>query len=335
MFLLLMKPFHNPALRCIISITFLLAWASAIRIQSNDFPASYLFHGNSTLSFNGSTPFATVVPSQPSSTGSVWLSSQLNVSLGFELQFQLFFDRFPNFCLVQTVLEVSANSQHLNCLPSAGDGLAIVIQSSIDPKLVTTLVGVSGSGIGYANLTAYSPSSSVPVASLVAIEFDTNSNGDLKDAHDNHVAVQLAPSADHVFTAGMMPLPVNLKNETAFHNVTVTYVPVYHRRIVRSKNYQSTTLAFETMPNNEQLGRQTETVGFIQVYVDQRKEPDLAVPVDLTQVLSLVNGTNAYIGFTAGTGERYHRVSIKNIQYCERNPANVLHNKDWRGFYCS
>jgi hypothetical protein len=303
------------------------AEGAAFRILPSQFPSLYEFHGNSTLSYNSSTPMATVVPSAPSQSGAVWLTERVNVSLGFELKFDILFDRFPNFCKVQYLPEVSKRQQYEYCMPSAGDGAAVVIQATTNPSSFhSKLYGVSGSGLGYSNLTS--------VTSALVVEFDTHSNGELRDAHDNHVAVQLKPDSDHLFTGGILGLTADLKNQQ-MHQVSVTYVPIFHRRIVISKRYQSTTLAFESLPDNERLGRATETVGFIQVYVDQRKEPDLAVPVDLTQLLTLIEGKSAWIGFTAGTGERYHRVTLQNIDYCERDPASAAHNADWHGFYCS
>ena len=176
------------------------------------------------------------------------------------------------------------------------DGLALVIQG--DPA-GTGALGYVGNGenIAYGNndvSTASGPGEAI--LNSLAIELDTHENANYGDPDGNHIAVQscgpnnaqtLTPnSADHDYICpngfpaklalGSLPAGMSLHDATGdptIHTITVNYLP--------PGNCQSNC-------NN------------LSVFLDST--PILQATVDITQQLNLVNGTSAYIGFTAATG---------------------------------
>lgn len=115
------------------------------------------------------------------------------------------------------------------------------------------------------------------ISDSLAVEFDTFQNGDLGDPNGNHISVQTrgtAPNtADEQYSLG-----------------STTAIPK-----LADGNLHSVTIS--------------DLQGTLRVLLDGQLV--LAAPVNLSQLLSLDNGT-AYVGFTASTGSAWENHDILN-----------------------
>ncbi len=208
--------------------------------------------------------------------GTAWYYQQEPLASGFTTAFQF---RINN-----------SNACFLCSFPA--DGMALVIQA--DPA-GTGAIGYTGNGqnISYGNndvSTASGPGQAI--LNSLAIELDTFKNSGYNDPNGNHIAVQScgpinattnAPnSADHgnicsngsAANLALQSLPSGLSlTDGLTHTITVNYLPV---------------------------GTCTSSCNNLSVYFDSTLV--LQTTVDITKQLNLINGTSAYIGFTAATG---------------------------------
>lgn len=223
--------------------------------------------------------------------GSAWYSVQQPLANGFTTAFQF---------------QISNTNMCRGCSFPA-DGLAFVIQN--DPA-ATGALGYAGDGqnIGYGNndvSTASGPGEAI--LNSLAIELDTFDNANYGDPNGNHIAVQscgpntpsaLAPnSADHDYICpngisanlALQTLPSGLSiSDGNIHTITVNYLPP---------------------------GTCTSSCNNLTVYFDSTQI--LQATVNLATQLSLVSGSNAYMGFTAATGSLVQNNDIISWSYSQ------------------
>ncbi len=184
------------------------------------------------------------------------------------------------------------NSTDDGSLPGA-DGIAFVIQNEH-----SMISGSYGGGIGFEG-----------IQNSLAIEFDTYKNvGDpYNDSDGNHVAVFCNGSKSNVpnhklsanlgTTNNIMPL----KADGTFYYAQVNYN--YEKKILQI--YLDTTGLFLT--------------------------PVLEIDsLDISKLLNLENGTDAYVGFTSGTGTSYESHDILQWSFCPEIADPVLSVEDYK-----
>jgi hypothetical protein len=174
---------------------------------------------------------------------------------------------------------------------SGGDGLAFLIQN--DPFFGTSALGRGAGGMGF-----------LGVYNSVAVMFDTyQNNAAYGDPNGNYIAVNTRGTdlnvPHHFCTDGQLttdPSLVDLPDQTCtddpvlgmttaiprldgpVHNATVTYEP-----------------------------------GLMHVFLDGLLA--LSVPIDLASTISLAGGSDAFLGFTAGTRFSYQNHDILDFSY--------------------
>jgi hypothetical protein len=137
-------------------------------------------------------------------------------------------------------------------------------------------LGMDGGSLGYAG-----------IADSLAVEFDTFLNTTNYDPNNNHIGIQscgIAPNtADHgTCHLGLQPDPGVTLSDGKGHLVTIGYFP-------GSKN-----------------------TGLLAVSIDHQIV--LTTPVDLSTLLSL-NGNDAWVGFTAGTGSCFETNAVRAWEF--------------------
>jgi len=146
-------------------------------------------------------------------------------------------------------------------------------------------LGGGGGGLGY---------DSIP--NSLAVEFDTWENvpGDfpsgLGDPNDNHISVQtrgvLPNSADPLFSLGATTA-IPFMSDGNPHTVKISYTP-----------------------------------GFLQIFVDDLLTPALVTELDLATIADL-EGSQAWVGFTAATGAISEAHDILSWSFNSRGPGSV------------
>ena len=143
-----------------------------------------------------------------------------------------------------------------------GDGFSFIIQNN-----AVTSVGTGGNELGYGG-----------IANSVAIEFDTFWNTprifDTGDPNGNHISIQtrglIANDSNHQYSKGQVALSTIDMSDTNVHTAKIDYVP-----------------------------------GNMKIYLDNLSTPVLNASdpsLNLTTLLALQGGSDAYVGFTAATG---------------------------------
>jgi hypothetical protein len=128
------------------------------------------------------------------------------------------------------------------------------------------------------------------VANSLAIEFDTYCNYEFGDPNGNHISVQTTGgqpnSASQAASLGSTgaSLATNL-SDGAVHTVKIAYLR-----------------------------------GALKVFLDDLVTPVLQVPVDLANALNLTQG-QAWVGFTAATGEGFENLDVLNWSFTQTAPA--------------
>jgi hypothetical protein len=177
-----------------------------------------------------------------------------------------------------------------NTTQSPADGIAFVIQNS-----ALTALGPDGCGIGFGD-SAYCTSSTGGIPNSLAVEFNTYENPSV-DTSNNDVTIQSCPvteanptganSVDPTCTIAVNNSLLNASNQTItladgnVHMVTITYTP-------------------STLATCGEGG--TTNCSSLDVLLDSTDLFPGGVLVNLSTLLSLASGNNAYIGFTAATG---------------------------------
>jgi hypothetical protein len=232
------------------------------------------------------------------STGAVWYNEKLHLQNGFETTFE--FKMSPS----------CTTTDGSDC--AAGDGFAFVIQSNSDSS-----IGCGGSALGFASDASQNCDSGIQNSFVV--EFDTWHNPDLHDinlrgvgvtrtnatvtptynfAHAAFFSQDGANTADHSSQlAGTPAIPPISDGE--IHTARVVYIP----------------------------GTSSAVPGRIFLYIDDLQSFVLTSPLRLTTTGACGVGAsdkcvldslgNAYLGFTAASGEigQYH--DIRQWKFCD------------------
>lgn len=240
---------------------------------------------NSTTPPNGCSVLVDGSPSNPQVTpsgnlrlttanqnqhGSAWYYVQQPLASGFTTSFQF---------------QITSTGACNGCSFPA-DGIALVIQN--DPAGSGAL-GYTGNGQNISYGDADNSGGSGPgeaIQNSLAIELDTYYNPDYGDPDGNHIAVQscgtAGNSSDHTYICpsgngaklALQSLPAGLSlSDGNIHTITVNYVAP---------------------------GSCLSNCNNLAVFFDSTSI--LQTTVNLPQLLNLVSNSNAYIGFTAGTG---------------------------------
>ncbi len=220
--------------------------------------------------------------------GAVWSSVPQNVGGGFSVSFEFRMsggNGYPD----------PSDPDH----PGA-DGFAFVIQNNPNGY---DLVGRGAGGIGY----MYIPNG-------VALEFDTYQNMDYYgDLNGNHVAVNAS-----TFVTGNYLVP----NHDCVNGKLGGFGQV--DPIDRGCNGNPGMVQTEigTLLNDGEWWKAQITYSgdFLSLYLNS--SPIFSIPFDLDSLVSLDQGTNAYIGFTSGSRNGYQNTDIYFPQVPE--PATVL-----------
>ena len=210
-------------------------------------------------------PVLRLTPDTPSHNGgSAWFTTQQSIASGFTSVFQFQITHDPN-----------------NPYPGPADGLAFVVQNSVNPVASgTQALGGSGGAIGY-GVPDPGGDTGTPIDNSLAVEIDTFKNSWDPDA--NHIAIQSCGpdnnTQDHTALCpngspselGIISNPsgINLADGNV-HTLVVDYDP-----------------------------------GTLRIYLDNFGVPVLTIPVNLATLLNLNStdsGQTALVGFTGATG---------------------------------
>jgi hypothetical protein len=272
----------------------------------------------------GSSNYATrMTLSQSGQAASMWFSVPQNVANGFNAWFA--FKITPD-----------------NSSQTTADGLAFVIQNSptsggtVDPGTSCgpatggpTALGGGGGCMGYSGIN-----------NSVALEFDTYNNGTGWDPNNNHIALQdcgpgLPNSAEHYTinlpAGGTENCSVSLGSNTGSVSTLISS-PV--TSATTSAGQTPVTLADGTIHQVVVVynGPNDSPANTLSVYLDPAFNPGTVTPVpgsipvftgsyDITTALNLINGTNAYIGFTSATGEFFEDHELMAWTYTPHTPV--------------
>jgi hypothetical protein len=238
---------------------------------------------------------------ETNSTGAVWYHEKVHLQNGFETTF--------DFRLSNSV-DDSEDTNSEEC--AAGDGFAFVIQSNS-----ATDIGCSGAALGFASDESQGCDSGI--VNSFAIEFDTWHNPSLKDINLRGVGISQVNAtasarfsyvhtaffsedgpntADHTYQlAGTPAIPTIADGE--LHTARVVYIP----------------------------GSSSTIPGRIFLYIDDLQSFVLTAPLRLTNAGSCGVGVsdkcildsfgNAYLGFTAASGEVGQNHDIRQWRFCD------------------
>jgi hypothetical protein len=245
-----------------------------------------------------------MTPAASGQDASLWFSTAQNVANGFTSWFA--------FKFTPSIYSMTA------------DGIAFVIQNSPATGAVTdpgTACGQSGGGPtalgGGGGCMGYSG-----INNSIALEFDTYQNG--WDPNNNHIALQdcgagLPNSSDHnAFSSTGEGSPdrncsVNLGSGGGSVSTLI-------QQPLNSQNQTAVTLADGQVHQVVMVysGPSEATPNLLQVFLDPAYNPGTHTPVansipvfsgtiDLTTAVNLIDGTNAFVGFTSATGDAFEQ----------------------------
>lgn len=156
------------------------------------------------------------------------------------------------------------------------DGFAFVIHNAVAGA---SAIGGGGGAMGYATNEVFADQpGNTGIENSLAIEFDMwdNTGGWDDFGSSNNISVQtngvLANRPSAAFSRGQVTPGTNL-SDNAVHTVRLSYAP-----------------------------------GILDIYLDNLVTPVLTVNVNIASTLALQGGTDAFVGFTAGTG------ALANVQ---------------------
>lgn len=192
--------------------------------------------------------------------------------------------------------EFSIDSSNSGKYPDASepgaDGITFVIQNSTN---TTNAIGSYGSGIGYEGID-----------NGLAIELDLFTN----DSYQNDD--KFDPNGNHLAIMGTAPKTVLKAQHTPkYHIWSTTSIPLiksngtkYYAKV----EYDATKKTFDAWVS------ETSTFG----------EPNIHLSnFNIKSYLSLINRTNAYVGFTSSTGSAFQNHKLHNWYFCPKTPSGI------------
>lgn len=189
-------------------------------------------------------------------------------------------------------IDSSDGGKYPDASEPGADGITFVIQNSAS---TTNAIGSYGSGIGYEGID-----------NALAIELDLFTN----DSYQNDD--KLDPNGNHLAIMGTTP-KTNLKSlhSPKYQIWSTTSIPV-----IRSNgtNYYAKVEYDATKKTLDAWVSETSTFG----------EPNIHLSnFNIKSYLSLINGTNAYVGFTSSTGSAFQNHKLHNWQFCPKTPSGI------------
>ncbi|MGB0044420.1 MAG: Ig-like domain repeat protein [Terriglobales bacterium] len=233
--------------------------------------------------YSGSTDTGTATPLNvlqltPYTTyqaGSAWYNTSEPVAGGFSTTF---------------TFQLSGAGSSQQGYPNA-DGIAFVIQNS-----VLTALGPYGCGIGFGDSSSGCAPPTGGIPNSLAVEFNTFFNPGV-DQNNNSVSIQSnGTNANCVDPTCTLPgglnynLPVTLADGN-IHTVTISY-------------------ALQSTPTESNCFVSGNPGPCLDVLVDGNDLFPAGVAVNLVNLLSLINNSTAWVGFTAATGAEYDSQDI-------------------------
>jgi hypothetical protein len=233
------------------------------------------------------------------STGAVWYKEKLHLNNGFETTFDF---KLSSSC-------TSTGTE--DC--AAGDGFAFVIQSNSNSS-----IGCGGSALGFASDSSENCENGIE--NSFAVEFDTWHNPGLHDINLRGVGVtQLNATATPKYNFAHAAFFSQKGSNTADHSNQLAGTPA----IPSIGDGQIHTARVVYIPG----GTSSSTPGRIFLYIDDLSSFVLTAPLRLTSTGACGAGDsdkcvldsfgNAYIGFTASSGEVGQNHDIRQWKFCD------------------
>jgi hypothetical protein len=238
--------------------------------------------------------------SAPQRSGSVWRAARAQVLQGFTTTFSFQITDLSRDCRVVRDNRFSTN-RYESCSVHGGDGFAFVLHD--DPAAELAL-GAGGSQLGFGGLV-----------NGLAVEFDAWYNPELGDLFEDHVTAFASVGALSAGAAQALHTPVPLRlADGAVHSARVTYLPFFDNDLAHKMQASSSALQF-ARDNGEGY-----RLGTLVVYVDDMTLPVVAVPINLSTLIT-VPGGYAVAGFTAATGRSWASHDVLSWRFCETPSA--------------
>jgi hypothetical protein len=244
----------------------------------------------------------------PNSVGQVTHAEKQLIIWGFQTDFSIQYLHMSKVCLSNI------------CTERYSEGFAFVITN--EGNTLHTLVDATSSrrdGIGYQGL-----------ATGLVIEFDLSESKSLDDPTYPHVSVQYRKSgglsADHSYSLAFTHLTYELL-DSKVHNIRITYKRQIDKVNFRTDNFHFTQYESEFLDFNNPAGTdwfsdlKSNTLGLLQIYVDDVLFPILSVPLNLAKMMKFDDhgqtnpetgridpmlAGSAYVGITASTNEQLY-----------------------------
>jgi len=242
--------------------------------------------------------------SLPSQSGAVWYSTKMHLENGFETLFKF---KMSSKC---------SESGASGC--GAGDGFAFVMYGGSAPDAI----GCPGRSLGFASdaLAALSNSTCSGIPQSFAIEFDTWHNPELRDINIRGVGTvevnaSVVPRYNYVHTAFFSNGEAANTNS---HDTQLAGTPAIPA--INDGNVHTARVVY--IP-----GTSSSAPGRLFLYIDDMQSFALTAPVRFTREGSCGTATtdrcildvfgNAYMGFTAATGEVGQAHDVSQWLFCD------------------
>ncbi|TMW55460.1 hypothetical protein Poli38472_010342 [Pythium oligandrum] len=246
--------------------------------------------------------------SQPRQISSVWYSEQLPVLQGFETRFTFQISDQSKRCY--EVKDENFGTRHYrSCTVHGGDGFAFVIHSNPSKT----------AAVGYRDAKTQSQMGYEGIQNSLAIEFDTWHNGETPDTFYDHVAIY-SNGADGNSLLESARLSTTALQDIADGRIHAVKIRYYNELKYEYVSYFSGTASLTTFIKDVSEGRR---VGTLVVFADDGIDKDvplLAIPINLAVALRLTSD-QAYVGFTASTGNSWQKHDILGWYYCTQPPC--------------
>ena len=189
-------------------------------------------------------------------------------------------------------IDSSDGGKYPDASEPGADGITFLIQNATN---TTNAIGSYGSGIGYEGID-----------NALAVEIDLFTN----DSYQNDD--KLDPNGNHLAIMGTTPKTTLKSLHSPKYQIwSTTSIPViksngtkYYAKV----EYDATKKTFDAWVN------ETSTFG----------EPNIHLSnFNIKSYLSLINGTNAYVGFTSSTGSAFQNHKLHNWYFCPKTPSGI------------
>ena len=246
-----------------------------------------------------------LTPSEPAKSASVWHSRPVAILGGFQTTFKFQIVDPSRTCTLVKDRQFST-LHHESCMVHGADGFAFVLHDNADR---THAIGNPGKSIGYGG-----------ISNSIAFEFDTWWNPTNGDLFTDHVSIQskgTLPNEAGKSARLLLSQAVDLA-DGAEHEVKIVYYPFINYNYV--EYFTAIENAIPYMMDNEENRRMGTLVLWLDSlpknYTDFSAKPLLAMPINLSVLLKLRDGT-AYAGFTASTGRQFQKHDVISWTFCE------------------